>query len=118
MERLVALDISPPWAGRPRPRHLALPLFASYQMLVATPGLGPRVMTSGPRFVRRIIRAGSSPRAGWHDDELDVYADVLREPARAEASSSCYRTFLTRELPALLRDGYSPGDLELSLIHI
>ena len=112
-ERLVALDIAPPWAARPRPRHLALPLFASYQMLLATPVLGPRAMTSGPRFVRGIIRRGSARRAGWRDDELDVYADVLREPARAQASSACYRTFLTREVPAALRDGRRPGELEV-----
>jgi pimeloyl-ACP methyl ester carboxylesterase len=51
-----------------------------------------------------MIRAGSGPDVAWDDRELDVYADVLREPARARASSSCYRTFLTRELPELLRD--------------
>jgi pimeloyl-ACP methyl ester carboxylesterase len=33
-----------------------------------------------------------------------VYADVLRDPARARASSACYRTFLTRELPGLVRE--------------
>lgn len=101
VERLVALDIAPPWAGRPQARHLALPLFAAYQALVATPGLGPRTMTSGPRLVRTIIRGGSARRAGWRDEELDVYANVLRDPARAQASSACYRTFLTREVPAL-----------------
>jgi pimeloyl-ACP methyl ester carboxylesterase len=113
VERLVALDIAPPWIGPPRPRHLAVPLFASYQMLLATPVLGPRVMTRGPRFVRRILRGGSGRRTVWRDEELDVYADVLREPARARASSSCYRTFLTREVPAALRDAPEPGELEV-----
>jgi pimeloyl-ACP methyl ester carboxylesterase len=105
VERLVALDIAPPWPGRPRPRHVALPLFASYQVLVGTPVVGPAVMTSGRRFVRTAIRAGSGPDAQWRDDELDVYADALRERPRAEASSACYRTFLTREMPAALRRG-------------
>jgi pimeloyl-ACP methyl ester carboxylesterase len=111
VERLVALDIAPPWPGQPRPRHLALPAFASYQVLVGTPVLGPRTMTSGPRFVRTLIRAGSGPDARWTDAELDVYADVLRDPARAEASSACYRTFLTRELPAALRRGSRAEEL-------
>jgi pimeloyl-ACP methyl ester carboxylesterase len=111
VERLVALDIAPPWPGRPRPRHLALPAFASYQVLVGTPVLGPRTMTSGPRFVRTLIRAGSGPDARWTGAELDVYADVLRAPARAEASSACYRTFLTRELPAALRRGSRAEEL-------
>ena len=48
-----------------RLRHLALPLFASYQVLLATPALGPRAMTGGRRFIRTLIRAGSAaPRSG------------------------------------------------------
>src|SRR4051812_34988639 len=46
VERVVALDIAPPWTTAPRARHLALPVFASYQVLLATPGLGPATMTS------------------------------------------------------------------------
>ncbi|HEU4978041.1 MAG TPA: alpha/beta hydrolase [Solirubrobacteraceae bacterium] len=105
VERLVTLDIPPPWRGRPRPRDLLLPVFMAYQLLVGCPGLGPRTMTSGRGFVRAMIRGGSARRAHWADEELDVYADVLRVRARAEASSRCYRTFLTREMPAMLRRG-------------
>jgi pimeloyl-ACP methyl ester carboxylesterase len=113
VERLVALDVPPPWGAPPRPRHLALPLLASYQVALATPWLGPRLMTSGPRFVRTIIRGGSGPRIEWTDPELDVYADVLREPARARASAACYRTFLTREVPASVSGGPGPDDLRV-----
>ncbi len=113
VERLVTLDTAPPWLPPPRPRHLALPLFALYQMLLATPFLGPRSMTGGPSLVRRIIRGGSGRAARWSDEELDVYADVLREPARAQASSACYRTFLTREVPASLRHGRHPAELQV-----
>ena len=105
VERLVALDIAPPWPGSPRPRQLALPFFASYQFLLASPWLGWRTMTAGPKFIRGFIRAGSASSARWDDKELDVYAHVLLEPARARASSACYRTFLTREAPAALRRG-------------
>jgi pimeloyl-ACP methyl ester carboxylesterase len=105
VERLLALDVTPPWLqpALPGPRHLALPLLASYQVLLATPWLGRRLLTSGPEFVRTLIRAGSGPRMRWSNEELDAYANLLREPARAAASSACYRTFLTRELPALVR---------------
>src|SRR3954463_1019605 len=44
VERMVALDIPPPWPGPPRPRHLALPLVGSYAVAVATPVVGPRLM--------------------------------------------------------------------------
>lgn len=111
VERLVALDIVPPWVGPVRPRNLAFPLFASYQALVATPGLGARTMIRGPGFVRTMIRVGSGPDAQWNEAELDVYANVLRQPARAQASSACYRTFLTRELPASMRRGDRSGEL-------
>ena len=44
----------------------------------------------------------------WTEQELDAYAGVLRDPARAAASSACYRTFLTRELAASLGMGANP----------
>lgn len=113
VERLVALDITPPWLGTLRPRHLALPLAAAYQALVAAPILGPRTMTSGNGFIRALIRAGSGSAMRWSDRELDVYADVLRQPARARASSACYRTFLTREVPQLIAGGNRGSELRV-----
>ena len=80
-------------ARAPAPRQLALPVFLSYQFLLASP-LGVPLMTRRPGLVRRIIRLGSGPDMRWSAEELDVYAEVLREPARARASSACYRTFL------------------------
>jgi pimeloyl-ACP methyl ester carboxylesterase len=113
VERVLALDIAPPWAGRFRPRQLALPLAASYQALLATPVVGPATLTAGPWFVRMLIRLGSGPRARWTDQELDTYADPLRDPARAHASSACYRTFLTRELPPLALHGDRSAELQV-----
>lgn len=113
IERMVTLDIPPPWAGPRHLRQLALPLFLAYQVLVASPGLGPWTMTSSNLFIRTIIRAGSSRTKNWTLPELDAYAAVLREPARAAASSACYRTFLTRELPATLGGLYRPQDLRV-----
>jgi pimeloyl-ACP methyl ester carboxylesterase len=103
VEQLVALDIAPPWPGRLRPRRLVVPMLGSYQALLAAPLVGERALTSGVGLVRTLIRLGSGPGASWTDRELNAYADVLRQPARARASSACYRTFLGRELPAVLR---------------
>ena len=116
VERVLALDIAPPWGGRPRPRQLALPLAGSYQALLATPVLGPSTLTAGPWFVRTLIRLGSGPQAGWSDQELDIYADVLRDPSRARASSACYRTFLTRELPAIALQGDRSSELAVPVL--
>ncbi len=101
IERMVALDIPPPFGLRPRLRPEML-LIVSYQLLLAAPGLGAGAMTSNRHFIPTIIRRGSGRGATWTDEELEVYSEVLREPARARATSACYRTFLTRELP--LRD--------------
>lgn len=118
MQSLLALDIAPPWSPRsvPGPRQLALPLPASYQLLLATPVVGPAALTGGPRLVRTLIRGGSGPDATWTDEELDAYATVLRQPARARASSACYRTFLTRELPAVVAQGDRSRDLDVSTL--
>lgn len=113
--RMVVLDVPPPWAGPPHPRQLAVPILLSYQLALATPVLGPSLMTRDSAFVRRMIRAGSRLRR-WSDAELDVYADVLRQPERAAASSACYRTFLTRELPAMLANRYRPDELEVPVL--
>jgi pimeloyl-ACP methyl ester carboxylesterase len=115
VERLLALDIAPPWfrPSRPRPRQLAVPLLASYQLLLATPVLGPRTLMSGTAAVRALIRAGSGPEIAWRDEDLDAYATVLQQSERAHASSACYRTFLTRELAAVARRGDRSGELQI-----
>jgi pimeloyl-ACP methyl ester carboxylesterase len=113
IERMVCLDIAPPWLRPPRPRQLIAPLLGSYQALLAAPVVGPRTMTSSNWFIRWVIRAGSGPAKRWSDDELDMYARVLRDPARARATTACYRTFLTRELPGILMAGRGAEDLEV-----
>jgi hypothetical protein len=47
----------------------------------------------------------------WSGEDGDAYTRVLREPARAEATSRVYRTFLARELPAIARGSYVTGQL-------
>jgi pimeloyl-ACP methyl ester carboxylesterase len=114
VERVVALDIVPPWPARPRLSQLALPLFLAYQVVLASP-LGVPVMTRFPGFVRWILRVGSGRDMRWSEQELNAYAEVLREGARARASSACYRTFLTRELA---RSGYRASQLTVPTLLI
>ncbi len=112
VERMVALDITPPWPSRPHLGMLGAPLFLTYQYLLASPA-GPAVLERRPGFVRRLIRLASGRRMKWTRADLDLYAEVLREPARARASSACYRTFLTRELLADARGRYHAGQLQV-----
>jgi pimeloyl-ACP methyl ester carboxylesterase len=112
IERMLALDITPPWRSSPSLMHVALPLLASYQLLLATPVLGPLTLTSSPVFVRALIRAGSGSAMKWTLEDLDHYANVLQDSDRARASSNCYRTFLTREV-ASVSSRYHPQDLQV-----
>jgi pimeloyl-ACP methyl ester carboxylesterase len=98
LRSVAALSIFHPWARtRPSPRTL-LPL--AYQSPLATPVVGERLLRHAPQVVRELIRRGSHRSARWTEEELDTYARVPQEPARARATSALYRTFLLREAPA------------------
>ena len=87
----------------------ALPAFRHlwFQYVIAAPGLGPWLLRSGrQRFLRRIIRGFSSRRTTWADDDLDVFAARMREPARARAAGSLYRGLILRELVRIARGRY------------
>lgn len=113
VQRLVALDIPPPWRSPPQLSNLGIPILASYQVLLATPLLGRLALTSSPAFVRALIRAASGSRMRSSEQDLDQYAEVLRDPDRARASASCYRTFLTRELAEASGSRYDPDELRV-----
>ena len=105
VERYLALDIIHPWpvaAGF----DLRATLAASYQPLLSLPIVGEWTLRSQSFLVTNLIRLGSLRREGSSDGDLAAFADRLREPARARATSALYRTFLTRELPGLLRGRY------------
>ena len=118
VERLATLDILPPWPGRRSPSRLAgLVAFASYQVVVASPIFGARALRSRG-FIHGIIRTGSGSLIEWSEEELDAYAEQFHEPGKAEASVAVYRTWLTRELPALVRGVYAPRELTVEALVI
>ena len=85
----------------------ALPAFRHlwFQYVVATPGVGPRLLRSGG-LVRRVIRGFSSPRTTWSEDDLSMYVDRMREPERARAASSLYRGLILPEIARIARGVY------------
>ena len=66
-----------------------------------------------PLVVRELVRRGSHPGARWTDEELDAYARVLQQPARARASSAVYRTFLRREAAQFATGRYAAERLRM-----
>jgi pimeloyl-ACP methyl ester carboxylesterase len=72
----------------------ALPAFRHlwFQQVIATPGLGPRLLRAGrQRLVRRIIRGYSADSTEWSETDLEMFAAPLRDRARAKAAGSLYR---------------------------
>jgi pimeloyl-ACP methyl ester carboxylesterase len=101
IRRYVALNMITPWPDPPAPRALLDLLRLWYQVVIATPGL-VHVLLRRTDFVRRIITSGAVHPDAWTDDELETFETVLREPARINASTRLYRTFLLRELVPFL----------------
>jgi pimeloyl-ACP methyl ester carboxylesterase len=83
--------------GRPSARQLREVWRFAYQVAIAAPVLGRRLV-SDPRFVERVIMGGAVQRRAWTPDDLRVFTAVLAEPARARASVRLYRTFLACEV--------------------
>jgi pimeloyl-ACP methyl ester carboxylesterase len=83
--------------GRPSARQLREVWRFAYQVAIASPVLGRRLVTD-TRFVERVIMGGAVQRQAWTPDDLRIFTTVLAEPARARASVRLYRTFLAREV--------------------
>jgi pimeloyl-ACP methyl ester carboxylesterase len=96
VERFVALNDIHPWL-RFSPRDALNVWRLWYQWVLASPAAGAWVLRRRPGFVKGLIRAWSA-REVWSEDELDAFANPLREPDRARASAQYYRTFSLREL--------------------
>jgi pimeloyl-ACP methyl ester carboxylesterase len=112
---VAALSIIHPWPRPPRPSARALaPL--GYQLALAAPGGGERLLRHVPAFVRTLIRRGSHEATRWTDAELDVYAQALRRPAHARATSAIYRTFLLRELRPMAAGRYAGRRLHVPVL--
>ena len=93
----LALNILPPWPSRD-PRVALDAWRLAYMPMLATPGVGRRV--------GRALAARGLPA------EKEAFLDRL-EGERGRATEQLYRTFLLRELPALMRGRYSAADLSI-----
>jgi pimeloyl-ACP methyl ester carboxylesterase len=95
-EAFLALGAPRP-LGKPPPRQLLQVWRFAYQVVLAAPLLGRRLVAD-ERFTTRLIKAIAVHQEAWTADDLRAFTAVLTEPARARASVLLYRTFLTREV--------------------
>ncbi len=96
----VACNIAHPFATA-SPRASAAMWRLWYQWAIAAPGLGARAVDSlatRDGAMRRWLGAG--PPA-WNDAETGIFLDQFAEPDRVRASVQLYRSFQTRDLPAM-----------------
>jgi pimeloyl-ACP methyl ester carboxylesterase len=105
-ERYVALNTGHPWPSADARNLLSLWRFA-YQLVIAAPAAGPWLLrTQAERLVERALRGGAVRPDTFSDDDVHIFADRLRDPARAEASALLYRTFILNEQLPIARGRY------------
>jgi pimeloyl-ACP methyl ester carboxylesterase len=97
IRRYLALNMYGPWPPPPSPSGLLGVWRVWYQAVLATPGVGQALLRRTD-FVKRVITTGAVQSGVWTEADLEAFAAVLREPARARASVRLYRTFLLREM--------------------
>jgi pimeloyl-ACP methyl ester carboxylesterase len=90
IERMIICNVPHPWP-RLRLRSTGQLPRAWYAAINATPGLGPLVHRY-PVMPRAILRIGA-PAGTFTADEIALYADTFRDPARAQAMSELYRYY-------------------------
>ena len=95
IEKLMLCNIAPVW-GAPRLQTAANAWRFGYQA-VGIPKLGPAIQRSG------LLRRGL---IGVRGADAAEFTAAMREPGRAEAGSKVYRTFVTQELPGIVRGRY------------
>ena len=98
---LLAVSTPIPWL-RPSPRLLAATWRTWYAWALAA--IGREAVVRRPGAVRLMLRHGA-PDAAIDEREAEVYAERLREPARAEATQLLYRGYL-RSILALQERPY------------
>ena len=101
---VASVAVPAPWVQVPAKR----PKFLFYQDILAS-RLGPRIIRGGKqRFLRLLFSKGVVP-GSRSEENTEVFLERFREPARADAGSATYRTFIRSEWPELAAGTYLPG---------
>lgn len=95
VSRFVAVNMTHPW---PEPFKLLPNLWRIWHTaLLEYPPIGRHVLR-GRGFVRFLLRHWAVDAARWDRAELDVYADVFRDPARARAGEQLYFQYVLHDI--------------------
>jgi pimeloyl-ACP methyl ester carboxylesterase len=102
IRRFVAIAVPAPYLRMSR--GLAVGMMKAmphlwFQWAIATPGVGPRLLSGGRQRLAHWLLRGFEARP-MADADVAAYVAALREPARARAASKLYRGLI---LPAFMR---------------
>ena len=97
---LLVLAAGHPW--QPPLRIVANLHRFAYQLPLAMPELGRRAMRDG-RYTALILRLAAGDGFALDPADARLYVEVLRADVPARATEGYYRSFLTRDAPALCR---------------
>jgi pimeloyl-ACP methyl ester carboxylesterase len=112
VERYVAMNIALPFA-RLGLRAVTNQWRFWYQLALATPGLGPRMVGRMAKKPGPIGYWSGATRLGvWTDEERETFVSQLAEPDRRRASVLLYRTFQLREMRWMMSGRYHRMGLE------
>jgi pimeloyl-ACP methyl ester carboxylesterase len=100
----LALSVPAPWDTQPDPRRL---VGLAHMPFLSAPFAEKLV----PQITWQLLRI-----SGFTREEAEPYLRVLEDPARRRATVGYYRTFVTRELPALLRTPAHRPDVPVRLL--
>jgi pimeloyl-ACP methyl ester carboxylesterase len=97
----VAVNAPHPWL----PHRKLLPQMWRfwYTALLEYPALGAWIIRTRPGVLRWLLRRG---RPDLPDADIDVFADVAREPARARAGQQLHWQIVLRDIPRRLLGRY------------
>lgn len=113
VERLVAISAPPPWTPLNRGSLGGLARL-HHQLTLATPFVGNKAVEKR-LYVNRLIRRWSRDQKNLKKDVQRIYSRDLKASTRARAAALLHRTWLTRELPAVLAGRYRGDEVRLTV---
>jgi pimeloyl-ACP methyl ester carboxylesterase len=111
IEQYVSLATPHPWI-RFRPAMLRGAWRLWFQPVIATPGVGPRLLARGDqRLARYLLEQDGAGGALRSAEDREAFLAPLRQPERARAGSAIYRGLILPELRRIVTGAYRESRL-------
>lgn len=113
IEQYVSLATPHPWI-RFRPAMLRGAWRLWFQPVIATPGVGPRLLARGDqRLARYLLEQDGADGALRSAEDREAFLAPLRQPERARAGSAIYRGLILPELRRIVTGAYRESRLDV-----